>query len=692
MKSTRLTKLVSALAFVFLTSVVVLAATTTLFVYPGNLEGWQIRTTPGSQPTPAATPGVLFVFGPGTPPLGRGSVEFRVGSDGDASAEVRQPNFAGTLLPNPNPSPAPAAVNELSGLSYSTYAQSGGSGGQAPYIILNIDNNNDGAFDDRLFFEPVYQNGTYSTVDPSITLPNQCPGAGPNCVTPGQWQTWDALNGGWWSLNAGTFGPPLTTLKFYRSQNPDARIVNTETGDGGVRIVTGGGAGAWDNFVGNADAFSISVGEDTTIYDFEPKAPPTPSNGGVIISELRTSGPGTPAPPATQTATVLNGKSATGARSTVQQGRLGAITPAAVGVPADDDYVELYNTSDSDISVQSTEDSDGWALVKRGATCLAAPVVIAVIPNGTIIPARGHYLLAGSGYSLSAYPAGNGTTATPDQTLTADIQNDRNVALFNTTNPANFTAETRLDAVGFTNGTGANCDLTTEGTQLQSTRGSNEEYAFVRKMTPANGGRPQDTNNNAADFVLVSTRPQVAVGDNATPILGAPGPENRTSPIKRDGAITNALIAPTISSSQPPNRERRFNVVACGDQGTLLIRRTYTNNTGADVTRLRFRVNDITTVNSPVTSSPQAIVKVLDSQDETLSVPGRGVVSVKGVAREEPPNQPAPRCGGLNTSLSLNGITTIAPLANGSSIDVVFRLGVEQAGNFRFFVNVEALP
>ena len=203
----------AALLTLCFSAVVAFAAATTLFVYPGHLEGWQPSTTVLTA-TPSPAPTVEFVNGPATPPLGTGSVELRVGSDGDNAAEMRQPNYSLTVLPNP--SPTPPAANELTALTYSTYAQSGGSGGQTPYIILNIDNNNDGLFsiaagDDQLFFEPVYQNGTYSTVDPSITIPNQC-GANPLCVTPGQWQTWDAFNGGWWAVSAGTFGPPLTTL------------------------------------------------------------------------------------------------------------------------------------------------------------------------------------------------------------------------------------------------------------------------------------------------------------------------------------------------------------------------------------------------------------------------------------------------------------------------------------------------
>ena len=157
-----------------LLSVAAYAATTFLTVSPTNLQGWQIQVTTSATATP--TPSVTFVNGPGTPPLGTGSAELRVGANGNDAARLRHPGYAGTVLPAATPT-TPAA-NELTSLSYSTYAQSGGSGGQTPYLILQIDTDGDAGVEDLLFFEPVYQNGTYTTVDPSVTIPNQC-GANP---------------------------------------------------------------------------------------------------------------------------------------------------------------------------------------------------------------------------------------------------------------------------------------------------------------------------------------------------------------------------------------------------------------------------------------------------------------------------------------------------------------------------------
>ncbi|HYH27377.1 MAG TPA: hypothetical protein VEA19_01215, partial [Actinomycetota bacterium] len=119
-----------------------------------------------------------------------------------------------------------------------------------------------GTIDDQLFFEPVYQSGTYSG-DP---VPDQ------GALLIDSWQDWDAVAGGWWSLNAATFGPPLVTLASYLASHPGARLAAPPSGAGSIRIVTGFGAGAWDGFEGNVDAFTVNG----TTYNFE--ANPTSMN------------------------------------------------------------------------------------------------------------------------------------------------------------------------------------------------------------------------------------------------------------------------------------------------------------------------------------------------------------------------------------------------------------------------------
>ncbi|HZH90615.1 MAG TPA: Calx-beta domain-containing protein [Pyrinomonadaceae bacterium] len=355
--------------------------------------------------------------------------------------------------------------------------------------------------------------------------------------------------------------------------------------------------------------------------------------GTVLISEVRTSGPG----------------------------------------GTNDDFVELYNNTDASIDIGN------FALVKSGSNCGVAPVVVAVIPVGTMLPARGHYLIAGSAYSLTALAAA-------DQTLLAtdDIEADRNLALFDTATAANFSTGTRRDAVGFAGNNTGDCALLLEGTTLSAAGGSTSEYSFARKLT---SGLPKDTNDNTADFMLVSTTPALPVGSNTTPILGAPGTENLASPIQRNAAVKASLINGTVATTAPPNRVRSsFGANSTNAAfGTLSIQRRFKNTLDEPVTRLRFRIVDLTTINNR--QAGQADLRVLTSTGAVTNSANVVVVTVNGLTLEAPPQSNG---GGLNSTLSVD--LQGGGLAPGSSIDVQFLLGVQEQGAFSFFVNVEALP
>src|SRR4029450_11444630 len=79
--------------------------------------------------------------------------------------------------------------------------------------------------------------------------------------------------------------------------------------------------------------------------------------------------------------------------------------------------------------------------------------------------------------------------------------------------------------------------------------------------------------------------------------LGAPGPENLSSPELRNSTIATNLLDTCVAQSGAPNRVRHFTSDPANNStfGTLDIRRTFTNNTGGGVTRLRFRIIDLDT-------------------------------------------------------------------------------------------------
>ena len=351
------------------------------------------------------------------------------------------------------------------------------------------------------------------------------------------------------------------------------------------------------------------------------------------------------------------------------------------------DYIELYNNTDAPLTVATSDGSTGWAITSL-ATGGGSITVHATITNGTVIPARSHYLVASSpfigGYALTGYAVPDGAMIPPD------VPDNTGVAVFRTSNPSNFNLANRLDAVGFNSGlTGPTADLFHESTPLPAISNSDAEHAFVRRLDTA--GRPVDTETNANDFLFVSTNGATQGGVNS--ILGAPGPEARNSPVRRTFAqVSEAVIDPAQPSSAPPNRVRNLTPVTNGANGTLSIRRRFTNNTAAPITRLRFRIRDITTFNSPnqFGGAQQADLRALDSSDVVVTVTGGGMTTVRGLTLEQPPSQP--NGGGINSSLAVGFITMGAPLAPGASVDVGFLFGVQQTGKFVVFITIEALP
>src|SRR4029078_1865443 len=103
---------------------------------------------------------------------------------------------------------------------------------------------------------------------------------------------------------------------------------------------------------------------------------------------------------------------------------------------SNDEFIEIANNSGADHTVAGG--GTGYAVAASDG------VARCVIPNGTVIPNKGHYLCTNSvAYSLSGYATGNAT-------YTTDIPDNAGIAFFNTSVPANFTLANRLDAVGST--------------------------------------------------------------------------------------------------------------------------------------------------------------------------------------------------------------------------------------------------
>ncbi len=360
-----------------------------------------------------------------------------------------------------------------------------------------------------------------------------------------------------------------------------------------------------------------------------------------------------------------------------------------------DEYIEIYNASGAAHTVTTADGSAGYAIAAQDN------VVRCTIPVGTLIPAGGHYLCANSaGYSLASHPAGNGTTATANATYTTGIPDNSGIALFNTATAASFSTATRIDAVGFTTTTPSTYVEGTGLPTLSATTGL--DHSFYRDLCGKGGSvtvlgncpvsTPKDTNNNAADFLFSDT------GGNPTSAgqrLGAPGPENLSSPIQRNAQVGGTNLDPAVGSSSSPNRVRDFTSDPANNSsfGTLSIRKTITNNTGAPITRLRFRVIDVTTFPVPAGFAdlrPRTSGAVVVAITGLNAACPANTCAVQGTTLETPPAQP--NGGGFNSTLSAGTVTLAAPLASGASVNVQFLLGIQQTGTFKFFINVEVLP
>ena len=373
---------------------------------------------------------------------------------------------------------------------------------------------------------------------------------------------------------------------------------------------------------------------------------------------------------------------------------------------ANDEFIEIYNGSGVDHTVASISGTGYGVAASDGVTRCS-------IPNGTIIPTRGHYLCVNSvAYSLASYPAGNGTTATGDATYTTDIPDNAGIAIFNNNSGGgSYILANRLDAVGSTSEA---ITLYKEGTGLP---GPDSVQHRLLLRAPAGGGctgsggggncnsvsiqttpgptttQLQDLNNNSVDFMFVDTNGTSA---GAGQRLGSPGPENLSSPIAPDGvALAVSRLDSCRVNDAPPNHVRSFTSDPGNNAtfGSIDIRRTFTNTTGAAITRLRFRVLDITTFPSisgvadlrPRTSSDVAV-----TVDRPPCFTGTSTPTVRGTTLEQPPSQP--NGAGYGGTLSVGAITLGTPLAAGASVDVRFLMGIQQTGAARFCVAAETVP
>jgi hypothetical protein len=177
----------------------------------------------------------LFTTGPGSPPLGVGSITFGTPTGAD-KVQLFNYDHIGTRL---------ADVRSMSYYTYRTV----GLDQQVTAINVEVDVNGAaaGGFT-TLVFEPVY---------------NTAQGA----VVNGRWQPWDAYNGGnaiWWSsspIPGALTRDDFVTWNSIVAANPNAIIV------GGFGLNQGSGN---PGLVSSVDALHFDTPSSSITYDFEP--------------------------------------------------------------------------------------------------------------------------------------------------------------------------------------------------------------------------------------------------------------------------------------------------------------------------------------------------------------------------------------------------------------------------------------
>jgi uncharacterized repeat protein (TIGR02543 family) len=339
------------------------------------------------------------------------------------------------------------------------------------------------------------------------------------------------------------------------------------------------------------------------------------------------------------------------------------------GATATDEFIELYNNTNTTIDISRIQLRSSDNQLGLSFSTIAP------------LPPRAHYLITNQGgYTLSDY--GGTGNASPNNTYPVEIDTGANAGLqlldeFNNT----------LDAVGFTRSSAAY----REGAGMPTVDAAVfAQYSFARKFAPT--GFPQDTGDNAADFWFVAPDPALFTA-GATPVLGAPGPENSQSPVNRTSQLKSSLIDPNNGSLAGENAKR---VTASGGAGTptafgtLTLRRRFTNTTGGEVSRLRIRISNITTTHSPGPGSSQADIRALTSIEENVSVTINDTpieINVRKATLEEPPTQA--KGGGYNATLLVD--VPGGTIADQAAVVVNLTFGVAKGGSFSLAYVVEAV-
>ena len=397
---------------------------------------------------------------------------------------------------------------------------------------------------------------------------------------------------------------------------------------------------------GNTNTFiDVVVNGDTAVEDFETLTV-TLSNPAPI---------GTTIFDGTATGTINNDDAIPVGALVISEFRFSG--PVAGG-GALNEFIEIHNRTDEDITIYTTDNSSGFSVARNG------DVNVFDIPKGTVIKARGYYLGANSAAGLPH-----------DASWSLGIPENSGLALFPTSNAAVYSFATPLDAVGFTAHEGTKYSEGGAGFGLIATAGTpTEEYSWVRRYPYGSGNAMQDTGFSKNDWILVATNLTVGSGPATAAALGGPSPENLSAETDHlTGVLTPSAPGPaSVYTGPTPVKSLEFPR-----------RFTYNSPTGPTLTSLKFKVIGLTTVNNN-NGGAEADLRVTASDDfgGTFSALTLQSASTYPQILDVRPN------AGLNSTLVYPGSTTEYPaglsLANTGTVDVNFRVEYTLSGKPAF--------
>lgn len=397
-------------------------------------------------------------------------------------------------------------------------------------------------------------------------------------------------------------------------------------------------------------------------------------------------------------AAILNSPAVHAQRSEIAPGEI-IISEFRQSGPAgdQDEYVELFNTTNETLNVRRL----AIAFARNSAETPFDRLTLFPATPGTIAP-RSYYLIANRNpdsqtnrYSLDGHALPDYESNTIFRADTFAETSGLALVLFDETLD-NVAAE--IDSVGYNNQPQPSGSVFRfgEGTLLDrpTLPTPRPQYAFLRRNIR---GFPQDTNNNAADFILVSNTESISQPDgtpqNIVGILGAPDPQSQNSPRIREpfGSASIALFDPSVGTFQQPNNVVNLSdFPLTGSRGSLILRRRVTNSSGRAVTQLRVHILELTTYSPSNPGQPD--LRLVSSQGSVAVRNGQNV-QTSGLTLDIPPGSQT-QGGGINSTARVATINLNQPLgatAPNNTIDIDVKFAIQTRGVVSYVYAVETV-